>query len=201
MDGERGTNRSGRCTSVVALVISLAAVLVAGGSLWYTIVQDSKLDEYRREQDAKLDEYRRLAVEPFLGFDRILAPTQGYDGIGVYIHNLGNGTAVIQSGSITYSGEVLEHSAGLLAGIAELIADRNPGFPLVTAVGPRYAKLIQAGDKMLLLGVDADEFTPEVGAVLQGHIRRIGIQMWYRSQYEDAPLKRAELLPLPSGLP
>ena len=201
MDVERGNRQDGRRASVAALVISLAAVLVAGGSFWYTVAHNRKMHEYRRVQDAKLEEYRRLAVEPFLGFDRILAPTQGYNGVGIYIHNLGNGTAVIQSGSITYSGEVLEHSAGLLAGIAELIADRNPGFPLVTAVGPRYAKLIQAGGKMLLLGVDADEFTPEVGAVLQGHIRRIGIQMWYRSQYEDAPLKRAELLPLPSGLP
>ena len=107
-----------RCATWIAGL----ALVVALASLAFTIIQRNELNTYRR-----------LSAKPILLIDRILAPTQGYDGVGIYLRNGGNGIATILGGSVTYGDMRLDHENGPLATIAELIATQNPGFPYITS--------------------------------------------------------------------
>ena len=90
--------------SCVALVTSLVAIAVAIASLVVAMQQCSEVSKYHK-----------LTLEPMLSFVRVFGPTEGYESVGIYVQNVGHGTARIVDGSADYGEESLEHSDGPLA--------------------------------------------------------------------------------------
>jgi hypothetical protein len=135
-------------------------------------------------QAGKLEAYHRVTTQPLLGIDRIFSPTEGYDGVGVYLHNYGNGVGLLVEGEVTYGGISLEHANGQFAGMAAVIRSRYPTLPTLEYSGPRLGAL-NAGDQRLLLGISIADYTPEYGQVLEGFIRGMSIRFGYRSMYDD----------------
>lgn len=146
------------------------------------------------KQGDELEAYRRVTTKPVLSIDRIFAPTEGYDGVGVYLSNVGNGVGVVVSGEVTYGGASLENASGQFAGMADVIMSQHPEFPTLHYSGPRFGA-VQVGTQRLLLGISVAQYTPEYGEVLERFIRGMGIRFEYRSLYEDDETTTVVLYP------
>jgi len=172
--------------SCSTLAVSVFALVISLGSLTFSIYQD-----------ARVSEYRRLAIEPILAVDRILAPVEGYGGIGLYISNVGNGVANIVALKITYPGLEVDSPNDILAAIADLAVRESDELETVVAVGPRFGSKVQAGERVMLIGIPSIDATRERAEALGEYVFRIGLEIEYQSLDEKAPTKRVQISAAP----
>jgi hypothetical protein len=167
--------------------------VVVGGVALVVSVFSLVLDVH---QGDALEEQRRVTGMPILMLDTILAPTEGYEGIGVYLRNEGNGVARILTGAASYGSVSLEDDNGPFAGMANVIrAGSGSLFTHIHYAGPVLGWALQAGGRQLLLGIDVSDYTPERGAALEPFIRGMMIRFEYKSLYDGDQAQTVVLSP------